>query len=104
MYAQAATVLAVVVAWPRGLVLQTLQALPVPPTKCGGTGGRMRSAHGRGAGLDERQERVVDLAGVGPLDGVRAARDDDELQIVGELAHALGRLLKRQHLIGVAVD
>ena len=49
------------------------------------TPARLRRVLRRDLRADELQERVVHLVGVRPGDGVRAAFDDDELQVVDQI-------------------
>src|SRR6266496_108008 len=57
-----------------------------------------------GLAAQEVQQGGVDLAGVGPGDGVRAALDDDELDILDQAGQSLAGLVDRQDLVGVALD
>src|SRR5580658_10775237 len=52
---------------------------------------------------DEVEQGGVDLGGVGPGDGVRAARDDDQLHVLDQAGQPPAGLVQRQDLVRVAL-
>src|SRR5271155_5352716 len=58
----------------------------------------------RMSAADEVEQGGVDLAGVGPGDGGRAAFDHDEPHVVDQGGQPLAGLVQRQHLVRVALE
>src|SRR5258708_31533720 len=52
----------------------------------------------------ELQQGVVDLLGVGPGDGVRAAGDDHRLHVADQAGQPCARLGEGQNLVVIALD
>jgi hypothetical protein len=59
---------------------------------------------GPGSAADEVEQGGVDLGGVGPGDGVRAALDDDEQHVLDQGGQPLAGLVQWQDLVRVALD
>src|SRR5580693_1188376 len=60
--------------------------------------------HEMGSAAQEAEQGGVDLVGVGPGDGVRAALDHDEVRVLDQARQAAGGLVQGQDLVGIAVD
>ena len=58
---------------------------------------------GRRSAAQECEQRSVHLVGVGPWDGVRAALDHLQLEVVDQAGQTLAGLVKRQDLVGVTL-
>src|SRR3984957_1803809 len=58
----------------------------------------------RGSAVEEAEQGGVDLGGVGPGDGVRAAFDHDELRVLDQGGEPFAGLGQGQDLVGVALD
>src|SRR5580692_6086407 len=57
-----------------------------------------------GSAAKEVEQGGVDLVGMRPGDGVRAALDHDQADVFDQVRQAGGGLVQRQHLVRVSVD